>query len=175
MNCATRILGAGLRVGVGAGIAVLLLQSFLVLGAIAPFRVEGDSMVPTLADGERILVDRTAYWFRSPARWQIVVLRCPHEPLTYCVKRIVGLPGERVQIRDGRVLVNGAVAEGAPDVRYGSHRKPNGDVMEYQLGQGEYFVLGDNSLRSIDSRMWGTSAVRRNAILGQARRFPGSR
>lgn len=173
MHCALRIPGACLRVAIGACVTVLLLRSFLVLGLIIPIRVDGNSMVPTLHNGDRVLVDRTAYWLRAPARWEIVVLRCPHEPLSFCVKRIVGLPGERLQIRDGGVFVNGDLAPGAPGVRYGSHRSASGDPMEYQLGSGEYFVLGDNSLHSIDSRMWGTSAVPGTAILGEARRLPG--
>jgi signal peptidase I len=174
MSCTTRIFGAGLRVGIGAGVAMLLLQTFLVLGAIAPFRVEGVSMAPTLAEGERILVDRTAYWLRPPARWDIVAVRCPHDRLSYCVKRIAGLPGELLRIRDGRVLIDGVAAGGAPAIRYGSHVSSSGEVAEYQLGEDEYFLLGDNSLRSLDSRSWDRSAIRGGSIVGRVVRWPRS-
>jgi signal peptidase I len=172
MNCATRIFGVGLRVCIGAGIAALLLQAFLILGLVAPFRVEGTSMSPTLSDGERIVVDRTAYWFRPPVRWDMVAIRCPHDRLSFCVKRIAGLPGERLRIHDGRVLIDGVPAREAPEIRYGSHRTADGDEMEYPLGEDEFFLLGDNSLRSIDSRMWERSSVRRNSILGRVAPWP---
>jgi signal peptidase I len=175
MSSGARIFGAALRVCIGAGVTVLVLQTFLVLGVIVPLRVDGNSMAPTLSDGERILVDRTAYWFRSPARWNLVVLRCPHDPLVFCVKRVAGLPGEPLQIRGGRVLIDGVAAAGAPEVYFEQRRGSGGDASKYELGENEYFVLGDNSRASIDSRVWDRSAVRENTILGRVYRWPFTR
>ena len=125
-------------------------------------------MEPTIRVGERIVVDRTAFWFRKPQRWEIVVFLCPHQPTELCVKRVAGLPGETVQIRGGLIYANGKPQPSPIGVRYGARSGQEfGDSPEYALGPNEYFVLGDNSGVSEDSRYWEPPAIPANQILGK--------
>lgn len=164
-----RSIGEVLRILIGAALTVLFARTFLVVGLILPCRVTSDSMEPTVRAGQRMVVDRTAFWLRTPRRWEIVVLNCPHEPRELCVKRIAGLPGERLRIHDGHVLIGGQVQPSPLAIAYGPRAGQEvGDSPEYTLGKGEYFLLGDNSLVSDDSRSWEPPAVRQEAIIGRA-------
>jgi signal peptidase I len=101
--------------------------------------------------GDRMLVDRTAFAFRPPRRWEVVVFRSPMDAKQLFVKRIVGLPGETIAIRKGGVWVNGQPAPSP----HGTSFKPRfGDRPECQLNPNEYFVVGDNGAVSDDSRNW---------------------
>lgn len=165
----TRAIGEVLQILIGAALAVLAARTFLVLGLILPCRVTSDSMEPTIQVGQRLIVDRTAYWFRQPHRWEVIVFRCLHEPGDLCVKRVAGLPGERVQIRDSQVFIDGQPQPAPQNVRYGPRAGQEfGDSPEYTLGPGEFFVLGDNSLVSEDSRVWTQPALPEAAITGRA-------
>ncbi len=136
-----------------------LLISHYVLGAV---QVQGRSMESTLHDGERHVVNRLAFHFRNPQRGEMVVLN-DHIDDNLCVKRIVGLPGETVEIRRGKVLING---EPLIEPYLGRN------VRTYPINYGDkpvripadhYFVLGDNRGDSVDSRIYGPLA-RRNLV-----------
>lgn len=134
---------------------------FLALNAFTGrFQVRGSSMVPALEDGEYLLVGKLSYWFRPPERGDIVVFQPPTNPQEDYIKRIIGLPGETVEIKEGMVWINGIPLEEpyiAHPVQYGGM---------WSLGADEYFVLGDNRANSSDSHMWGV-LPRRN-IVGKA-------
>jgi len=98
-----------IRLAVASLILAIGLRTWLVIGLIEPVTVAGSSMVPTLQGGDRLWIDRTALLWRHPERWEIVVARNPSDASELCIKRIVGLPGERVALRDGDVLIDGAV------------------------------------------------------------------
>jgi signal peptidase I len=155
------------RIAIGVGIAVLVVRTFLLQGIVTPLFVAGDSMVPTLEPGQRLVIDRTAFWFQNPRRLEVVVLQCPGDPLAWCVKRIAGTPGERVQIRGGQLYVDDEPCDWPvrltpfPGVDPGVSR-------EYRLGPGEYFVLGDNPDTSDDSRSWTNAAIREETVAGKA-------
>jgi len=156
------------RLAVGAVLLVVMVQAFFVLGLVPPVVVAGDSMAPTLPPGERMWIDRTAYWWRAPARGDVVVLPCPTRPSERCVKRVVGLPGESVQIIDGQLLINGQPKRLAMIDQLGP--KPGlqfGTSPEYQLADNELFLLGDNAATSQDSRTWEPPGVRRDRLLGR--------
>jgi signal peptidase I len=120
-------------------------------------------MLPTLAPGQRLIVDRTAFCLAVPKRWQIVVFRCPEDASTYCVKRIVGLPGETVEIRGGRLWIDGQGATvGGPPYSFA----PIGQPAQYQLADDEYFLLGDNPADSDDSRVWRPAGIRHKSFIG---------
>jgi signal peptidase I len=106
-------------------------------------------------NGDRLLVDRTAFVARPPRRWEIAVFRAPSEDGPLCVKRVVGLPGETVAIRDGAIYVDGQRIAAPVRNSFAPRYEDNPRLREgCQLGPTEYFVLGDNSAVSDDSRSW---------------------
>ena len=124
---------------------------FLIRIPFQNFRIEGFSMEPTLHTGQYIIVNRALYrWFSPPARGDIIVLRPPNNLDRDYIKRIVGLPGETVEVRQGKVFINGQPLEEKYIQRPGSYTKP-----ATTLGPKEYFVLGDNRDNSNDSHTWG--------------------
>lgn len=141
----------------------ILLALFIIFFVAQSFLVQGVSMEPTLQDGERLLVDKVTYRLREPQRGEIVVFAYPKEPRRKFIKRIVGLPGDIVEIRDRTLYVNGqAIAE---DYIRGPMYQPFGPV---QVPQGSYFVLGDNRNNSEDSRFRDVGPVPRENIVGRA-------
>jgi len=141
-----------------AAISVAALIQFFVL---EPLRVDGQSMSRTLMNNEFILVSKADYWSMEPQRLDVVICRYPGREDTY-VKRVVGIPGDTVEVRKEVVLVNGAaLAEDyityPADYLFGP----------LTLKEDEYFVLGDNRIHSTDSHVIGP--IRRDAILGRVR------
>jgi signal peptidase I len=139
-----------------------------------PFVVSGTSMVPTFEDGEYLIIDEISYRLHDPARGDVIVFRYPKDPSRYYIKRLIGLPGETVEIRDNGVFVTNA--SGTIKINDSFIKYPGGLSGDKRtLGADEYYVLGDNRVGSSDSRFWGT--VPRNLIIGQvlARALPFSR
>lgn len=131
-----------------------------------PFFVRGASMEPNFRNGDYLIIDEGSYRFRDPERGEVVVFRYPQDPSQFYIKRIVGLPGETVSIKSGRVSVrtNASVEEELKEAYLGEGTVTSGDTV-VTLGPDEYFVLGDNRDHSSDSRRWG--AFDRNAIVGR--------
>jgi len=125
---------------------------FLITFVAQAFRVQGTSMEPLLADGERIVVNKFVYRFRPIERGEVVVFWYPRDPSVSFIKRVVALPGDTVEIRSGRVLVNG-VSEPEPYLSPGYRDDDNFPATE--IRKGYYFVLGDHRRSSNDSRSWG--------------------
>lgn len=156
-----------LRDIVFAGVIAILIVVFV----IQPVRVEGQSMMPKLHDQDRIFVNKFLYplreWLgdKEPIkRGDIVVLLYPEDPSKSYIKRVVGLPGERVEIEDGKLFINGAqIDESYLDPAYLSTDSTNGPV---EVKAHHYFVMGDNRRNSSDSRYWGL--VPEKYIYGQA-------
>jgi signal peptidase I len=153
--------------------AVLTLLLFMTIRlTVQNFNVDGPSMQPTLHTSELILVNRAEYLLHDPRRGDIVVFNAPPEPSTDYVKRIIGIPGDTVQIgTDGAVYVNGTRIR-EPYVTYpgnpcwDSVGHPDEYPKTWKLQPRQYFVLGDNRGDSSDSRCWGV--VKRDLILGKA-------
>ncbi|TSC56644.1 MAG: signal peptidase I [Parcubacteria group bacterium Gr01-1014_18] len=129
---------------------------------IQPFYVKGASMEPNFFDNEYLVVDEISYRFSEPQRGDIVVLKYPRDIRQYFIKRIIGLPGERVRVADGFVYINGLqLGESAYlDKSVLTHKE---DI--WVLKDDEYFVLGDNRIASLDSRDFGP--IRRSHIVGK--------
>ena len=130
-------------------------------------RVNGSSMQPTLTDGEQLLVNKFVYRIKDPERYDIVVFPFKYSEETYYIKRIIGLPGETVRIdTEGNIYINGEVLIES----YGAEviTDPGDAAEEIVLGKDEYFVLGDNRNRSIDSRDPSVGVVKRSSIIGKA-------
>ena len=122
-----------------------------------PFIVNGASMDPTFATGQFLVVDRLTYRFDTPNRGDVIVFEYPNNPKLYYIKRIVGLPGETVRIRDGVIsIINEEHPDGfALDESYVDPSHRSHDSSSRTLGEEEYFVMGDNRSQSSDSREWG--------------------
>ena len=131
----------------------------------ARLRVEGDSMAPSFLPGQYVLVDRTAYHLRPPRRGDAVTVQHPSLDEKTLLKRIVALPGERVNLSQGKVLINGQPLDGPCQGEEGSPEDTLGP--EWRLGDDEYFVLGDNPSDSLDSRRLGP--VKSRWIVGKVR------
>ncbi len=122
-----------------------------------PFFVRGDSMEPSFSDGEYLIVDEISYRFGDPKRGDVVIFKYPKDPSQYYIKRIIGLSGERVEIKDGLVKIySQSSSEGVEiDESYlSANLKTPGDI-DYEVRDDEYFVMGDNRGASSDSRVWG--------------------
>lgn len=140
-----------------------------------PFIVSGNSMVPNFHNREYLVVNKLGYRFSEPERGDVIVFRYPKDTSQYFIKRVIGLPGEKVKVENGRVYVynaeypNGSMLEedylSNQDITFG-----NDDLVT--LGSEEYYVLGDNRLASSDSRVWGI--LPKHDIVGTAwlRVFP---
>ncbi len=132
----------------------------LVNAATGRFRIEGASMEPNLHDSEYVLIDKISYHLHSPERGDVIVFERPGNDRDY-IKRVIGLPGDTVQIAGGQVVVNGQPLDepylGQPMV---------GDMPARQVEPGRYFVLGDNRNNSSDSRAFGSIPL--NDIIGRA-------
>lgn len=131
--------------------------------------VDGSSMEVTLSDGDNLIVDKISYRFRDPARFDIIVFPFQYEEDTYYIKRIIGLPGETVQIdQQGYIYINGEILTES----YGKEiiRPENiGRAVEpVTLGEDEYFVMGDNRNNSSDSRTEIVGNIHRKDIIGRA-------
>jgi len=124
----------------------------LITYVVQAFKVQGTSMSPELADGERILVNKFIYYVGEIHRDDVVVFWYPEDPDLSFIKRVIALPGETVEIRSGAVYVNGRLLE-EPYVseRNADHRS----FPPQEIRPGHYFVLGDNRRGSNDSRSWG--------------------
>lgn len=190
---------------VAVGLA-LLIRSFVV----EPFKIPSGSMIPTLLVGDYLLVNKFGYGLRlpitgkllielgEPQRGDVMVFRYPDDPRQDFIKRVMGLPGDRVELRDGRVWINGKLVDRVNegkyvyrdlpkrrDVQAVRYREINPEGIEYTIVQnreprrsrsrgpwtvppGEYFMMGDNRDNSRDSREWRDSYVRADQIKGKA-------
>jgi signal peptidase I len=139
---------------------LLTVVIFVVVNTVTGrYRIDGSSMEPNLHDGEYVIVNRIVYRLHSPERGDVIVFK--HEGTREFIKRVIGLPGDTVEVRGSKVLVNGMPLE-EPYLA-----QPPAYAMEpRKVGQNEYFVLGDNRNNSSDSHNWGTVPI--NTIDGKA-------
>ena len=130
-------------------------------------QVLGSSMEPKLSSDDNLIVDKFSYRFHDPERFDIIVFPFRYEDNTFYIKRIIGLPGETVQIdEEGNILIDGEILHEG----YGKEviRNPGRAYEEIQLADNEYFVMGDNRNNSLDSRDPSVSNITREEIIGRA-------
>ncbi len=135
---------------------------------LQPFFVKGASMESNFEDGDYIFVDELSYELGHPKRGDVVVFRYPLDQTQFFIKRVIGMPGETVEIKDNQVIIhNEAHPDGQvlPEPYLDPGQETQGE-MRVKLDDNEYFVMGDNRLKSSDSRRWG--AVNRSLITGRA-------
>lgn len=148
-------------------IGVVLVITFLIITFVGQrTHVSGDSMKNTLYHGDQLIVDKITYRFKDPVRYDIIVFPYQYEENTFYIKRIIGLPGETVQIADGEIYINGEILRET----YGREviQDPGMAAEPIELGEDEYFVLGDNRNASSDSREPSVGVIHKNDIVGRA-------
>lgn len=133
-----------------------------------PFIVSGSSMIPSFQNGEYLIIDEFSYHFREPARGEVIIFRYPQNPKKFFIKRIIGLPQEKIEITDSKIYIyNQETPEG---MLINESYLKNVEVFMLDsmitLGENEYFVLGDNREISSDSRIWGP--LEEDLIIGRA-------
>ncbi len=130
---------------------------FIYLLVLQPHKIKGDSMQPNFPDGEFLLTDKVTYRFGQPKRGDVIVFEAPVAPGEEYIKRIIGLPGDKVSVKQGKVYVNDKMLEEKylKNTVYtlGGAFLSDGQVVT--VPEKEYFVLGDNRPASSDSRSWG--------------------
>lgn len=153
-------------VGMVVYIVLVLAAVFLINTFVAQrTQVNGRSMYPTLDDQDHLIADKISYRFIDPKRYDIIVFPYQHEENTYYIKRIIGLPGETIQITGGTIYIDGEELE----EDYGRETMLTGGIAEepITLEEDEYFVLGDNRNNSKDSRDEMVGTVNRKDIIGR--------
>jgi signal peptidase I len=147
--------------------AVIFLAYFIIYYAVEQTNMTGISMETTLNDGDKVIINKFSYRFSDPKRFDVIVFKqSGREHSYYDIKRIYGLPGETLQIKEGLIYINGEVIEetinAEPMANYGLAEE------EIKLEENEYFVLGDNRNNSEDSRFASIGNIRKNEIVGEA-------
>uniref|UniRef100_A0A7C3MIY2 Signal peptidase I n=1 Tax=Dictyoglomus thermophilum TaxID=14 RepID=A0A7C3MIY2_DICTH len=140
-----------------AFILAFLIKTFILQISYIPT----GSMIPTLNEKEAVLVIRIPYYFREPRRGEVIVFKYPQDPTKEYVKRLIGLPGDTIEIKNGIVYVNGRALD-----EYYVKNKSSDNYGPIQVPKDSYFVLGDNRPVSVDSRYWGF--VPKKNLVGKA-------
>lgn len=145
----------------------IFLLTFLIVTFVGQrTEVSGSSMYDTLENGDQLIVDKLSYRLGNPERFDIVVFLEDPTDKTYYIKRIIGLPGETVQIIGSGIYINGELLE--EDYGYEPIKKAGRAAQKITLGEDEYFVLGDNRNNSQDSRKEVVGNVKRSQFMGKA-------
>lgn len=152
-------------IALGICIVIAIVIALIITNFVASHtKVEGNSMESTLENGDDIIVEKFSYLTGDPERYDIIVFR-ESESVNY-IKRVIALPGETIQITEGKIYIN----ERAVFDAYGNAKMEDGGIAEkpIKLGQDEYFVLGDNRNASKDSRDKAVGVIKRDQIIGKA-------
>lgn len=163
--------GGGLLAFIVEFIKVAALSAAIILPVryflIKPFYVNGPSMEPNFFNHEYLIIDEISYRFNEPKRGEVVVFRNPEDEKQYFIKRVIGLPGERVVIKEGRVQIFNKLAPAGITLNedYLPVDLLTGGQTDVTLGSDEFFVLGDNRRASLDSRRFGP--LPRREIIGR--------
>jgi signal peptidase I len=146
-------------------ILTLVIRTFVVQA----FKIPSGSMRPTLLEGDKLFVNKFVYRFEPPKRGDIIVFKYPQDPKKDFIKRLVAVGGETVEIRDGKIRVDGKILEDPErfgKFYYYNHDPYGGPYDKIRVPPDSYYVLGDNSANSTDSRFWGF--VPKKNVLGKA-------
>lgn len=136
---------------------------------VQPFFVKGASMEPNFQDGEYLVVDEISYRVGEPQRGDVVIFRYPLDTSQFYIKRIIGLPGETVEISEGRVIIFNQESQKGQVLDESSYLSKNSFTPyegKQKLADDEYYVMGDNRSASFDSRKWGP--LKKDYLIGRA-------
>jgi signal peptidase I len=140
----------------------ILIILFILIFMVRPYMVKGPSMIPTLEEGERLLVCKSIYWIEPPGRGDIIVLKPPHDTRKY-IKRVIGLPGDSIMIKDTKLYINGMAIK---ELYIKEKTLTNYDSII--VPEGTLFVMGDNRNCSLDSRSPEVGFIPFNKVAGKA-------
>ena len=141
-------------------VLAFLINTFVIVNAEVPT----GSMENTIMPGDRLIAFRLSYTFGEPERGDIAVFKYPDDPEVLYVKRVIGLPGETVEVIDGKVYIDGSASDIADQYVKGA---PAGDFGPYVVPEDSYFMMGDNRNNSLDSRYWTDKFVIKDYMLGK--------
>ncbi|MBQ8663415.1 MAG: signal peptidase I [Eubacterium sp.] len=148
-------------------VIVLAITIFIICFVGQRTKVDGDSMYPTLHDGDNLIVDKISYRFHDPDRFDVIIFPYPQNEKVFYIKRVIGLPGETIQIDyDGNIYIDGEILE--EEYGYEVMVNPGIAADPITLGEDEYFVLGDNRNESNDSRAVDVGVIDEDDIIGRA-------
>ena len=154
----------------GSSILVALVLTLIIRTyVIQAFKIPSGSMRPTLIEGDKLFVNKYIYRFHKPERGDIIVFKYPVDPKKDFIKRLTGFGGENIEIRDGKIYVDGQVINDPKSFGkfyYYNHDPYGGPNDKIKIPEGFFYVLGDNSANSTDSRFWGF--VPKKNVLGKA-------
>ena len=140
---------------------VFAMNKLVYINAVIP----SESMQNTIMKGDRVLGNRLAYVKDDPERYDIVIFKYPDDPSKIFIKRVIGLPGETVTVKDGKVYIDGKEQAQATSF---CPEEMTGSFGPYKVPEDSYFVMGDNRNNSLDSRYWDNTYVKKEAILAKA-------
>lgn len=146
-------------------VLALLVRTFIVQA----YKIPTGSMRPTLSEGDRILVSKFIYRFKKPQRGDVVVFKFPEEPKKDFIKRLIATEGEKIEIKDGNIYIDGKIVEEPRIVRQNYYYNDGTYGQEgkgIEVDKNSFYVLGDNSSSSKDSRYWGF--VPKKNLIGKA-------
>lgn len=146
-------------------LAAMVMAWFITTFLVVNAQVPSGSMENTVMTGDRLFANRLSYLFSKPERFDIVVFKFPDDESKLFIKRIIGLPGDRVEIRNNRIYINDSTEP--LDDSFIKEPMYTPDAV-YYVPEGYYFMMGDNRNNSSDSRMWQNTYVAENKILGKA-------
>lgn len=149
-----------------AVVIAFAINNFIIINANVP----SGSMETTIMTKDRMVGLRTAYWFKDPQRGEIVIFKNPDNEAETFVKRVIGMPGDKVVIKDAKIYINDSAEPLTEDYLPEEWTRGNGSdgIMEYNVPEGCYFMLGDNRNISHDARYWTNTYVKRDQIIAKA-------
>jgi len=141
--------------------------SLVIRHTLQAFKIPTITMKPTLIEGDRVLVNKVIYKTSEPQRGDIIVFKYPNDPQLAFIKRLAGMPGENLEIKNGQLVINGKTIQSfTPNGGYFNTGDYGQEGLVVKIPQDKYFVLGDNTLNSRDSRYWGF--VPKENLIGKA-------
>lgn len=150
---------------VGAFVVAYLLSNFVIVNA----KVPSGSMISTINIGDKVIGFRLSYLFNDPERGDIIMFNAPDKENTIYIKRVIGLPGDTIVIKDNQIYINDKLLE---EDYLKNDWTCNPGTTEYKVPKGEYFMMGDNRNNSSDSRVWGTVKKKEIIAKGIFRYYP---
>lgn len=146
-------------------VVTLGITAFITQCVIVNASIPSGSMENTIMTHDKLIALRASYWFSDPKRGDIIIFEYPEDETEWYIKRVIALPGETVEVRDGKVYINNSKTPLKEDY---IREEPVDDFGPYKVPKNGYFVMGDNRNNSNDARYWSVHYVKRSEVIGKA-------